>query len=155
MLYTCWSQHRVSEATKAPINGSTHPVDALAADLIKHGNFRHALLRRIGAGVHPGEQRDHPTPASVAGVTQPQRFALRSRALAASISRFFGGAVVSSESTSRRVAFAISITARSNGSMFDTLGLRVPLTLRTYCKAAAWISSSVAGGSKLNSGRML
>jgi hypothetical protein len=34
-------------------------------------------------------------------------------------------------------------------------GLVVPLILRTYCSAAARISSSLAGGSKFDSGRML
>lgn len=34
-------------------------------------------------------------------------------------------------------------------------GERVPLIFWTYCSAASWTSSSVAGGAKLKSGRML
>ena len=49
------------------------------------------------------------------------------------------------------VAAAISPTARSNASAFAWDGFVKPLTLRTYCSAAPWTSSSVAGGSKLNS----
>ena len=50
---------------------------------------------------------------------------------------------------------AISATARSKAAWLAWDGLVVPLTLRTYCSAAAATSSSVAGGSKLLSGRML
>jgi hypothetical protein len=50
---------------------------------------------------------------------------------------------------------AISSTARSKASWFACDGLVVPLTLRTYCSAAARTSSVVAGGSKLFNGRML
>src|SRR4051794_18861747 len=50
---------------------------------------------------------------------------------------------------------AISRTARSNAAWLASDGLVVPLTLRTYCNAAAETSSRVAGGSKLFNGRML
>ena len=40
-------------------------------------------------------------------------------------------------------------TARSNASSFAREGFVIPLTLRTYWSAAARISSSVVGGSKL------
>src|SRR5664279_2814021 len=44
---------------------------------------------------------------------------------------------------------AIASTASSNASALAWEGLVEPLILRTYCRAEAWISSSVAGGSKL------
>src|SRR4051794_13712566 len=50
---------------------------------------------------------------------------------------------------------AISRTAWSNTAWLACEGRAVPLTLRTYCSAAAVTSSRVAGGSKLLSGRML
>ena len=43
--------------------------------------------------------------------------------------------------------WAISWTARSNAASLAFDGFVDPLTLRTYCSAAAWISSSVAVGS--------
>src|SRR5690606_19792796 len=90
--------------------------------------------------------------------TKPQeayRFAARARALAASISRFFGGAEVDSDSSSVLVAAATASTASAKACAFAAEGLVVPATLRTYCSAAACTSSAVAGGSKLWSGRML
>ena len=47
------------------------------------------------------------------------------------------------------VTRATSSTASSNASALACEGFVDPLTLRTYCSAAAWISSSLAGGSKL------
>ena len=44
---------------------------------------------------------------------------------------------------------------RSNASWLACEGRVAPLTLRTYCSAAAWTSSRVAGGSKLWRVRML
>src|SRR4051812_38567115 len=72
----------------------------------------------------------------------------------ASTSRSFGGAVVTRASSNRVEAAATSATARSNASALTRDGFVVPLILRTYWSAAAAISSSVAGGSKLESGRM-
>ena len=86
---------------------------------------------------------------------QAKRSAARARAFAASSSRFFGGAVVSSEEISRRAAAATSSIARSKAASFAFDGLVKPLSLRTNWIAEARISSSVAGGSKLNSVRML
>ena len=83
-----------------------------------------------------------------------KRRAERSRAFCASSSRFLGAALVSSVSTKPRVMSATCSTARSKRARLAPLGWRVPLTFRTYCSAAARISSSVAGGSKLNSWRM-
>ena len=44
---------------------------------------------------------------------------------------------------------ATASTARSKASALARDGLVKPLILRTYWSAAAWTSSSVAGGSKL------
>ena len=82
-------------------------------------------------------------------VEAAKRLAVRSRCFAASTSRFFGGAFVTSESSRRIVTSATSSTARSNASAFACEGLVEPLILRTYWSAEARTSSSVAGGSKL------
>jgi len=60
-----------------------------------------------------------------------------------------------SEVNSRRAEAATSATARSNASALVCDGLLKPDSLRTNCSAEAWISSPVAGGSKLNSVLML
>jgi len=62
---------------------------------------------------------------------------------------------VVSESTSVRAAAATSSTARLNASSFAFDGLVKPLIFLTNCSDAARTSSSVTGGSKLNSGRIL
>ena len=62
---------------------------------------------------------------------------------------------VTSPSSSRRVTSAISSTARSKTSWLACDGLVEPEILRTYWSDEAWISSSVAGGSKLWSVLML
>src|SRR5256886_4910276 len=77
------------------------------------------------------------------------RSAARARRLAASTSRSFGGAVVTSAASRCPVMWATSSTARLKASSLACEGLVDPLTLRTYCRAAARISSSVAAGSKL------
>jgi hypothetical protein len=74
--------------------------------------------------------------------------------LAASASRSFGGAFVTSWSSSRVDAAATSSTARAKASALAADGFEEPLILRTYCSAAARTSSLVAGGSKLWSWRM-
>src|SRR5690625_5677327 len=51
--------------------------------------------------------------------------------------------------------WAMSATACSKVSLFACDGLVIPLTLRTYCSAAACTSSEVACGSKLYRVRML
>jgi hypothetical protein len=58
--------------------------------------------------------------------------------------------VVTSDSISTRAAVATSSTARSKACWLSLDGLLKPLSLRTNCRDAARISSSVAGGSKLN-----
>src|SRR5262249_1875915 len=80
-----------------------------------------------------------------------KRSAARARAAAATSSRFFGGAAVVSESISVRATSATSSIAwlKARSLAFD--GALNPLSLRTNCSEAARISSSVAGGSKLNS----
>ncbi len=47
-----------------------------------------------------------------------------------------------------------SVTATSNGSRVLSLTFWMPLTLRTYCRAAASISSDVADGSSPRSSVM-
>src|SRR5438067_1105844 len=73
----------------------------------------------------------------------------RSRAFTASSMRFFGGAFVSSELRSLLATAAISSTAVRNAASLAFDGLLKPLIFRTNCNAAACISSSVTGGSKL------
>src|SRR5215475_6103945 len=75
----------------------------------------------------------------------------RARALAASSSRFLGGACVSSEIRSFLESAAISSTAARNATSFAFDGLLKPLSFLTNCSEAARISSSVTGGSKLKS----
>ena len=72
----------------------------------------------------------------------------------ASRSRFFGFAFVSSERRKRPEAWAIWSTATVNERSFAFDGWLKPLIFRTNCSEAARISSSVAGGSKLNRGLM-
>src|SRR5207245_856485 len=69
--------------------------------------------------------------------------AARERAFAASSSRLRGGALVSSECSSLRDTAATSSTAERNGASLALEGLLKPLSLRTNCKDAARISSSV------------
>src|SRR5215203_5609084 len=76
-------------------------------------------------------------------------------AFSASTSRSRTGAVVCSESSSRRAASETSVTARWNAAAFACDGALKPESLRTNCSAEARISSSLAGGAKLNSVRML
>jgi len=83
-----------------------------------------------------------------------KRCCARARALAASTSRLRGAAEVTSSSSSSADTFATPSTARANAAALACDGLLKPLILRTYCCAAAWISSSLAAGSKLYSVRM-
>src|SRR5215831_543902 len=71
------------------------------------------------------------------------------------LSRFLAGLAVDNESSSRRAASLTSSTARSKGASLARDGWAKPESLRTNCSAEARISSSVAGGSKLNSVRIL
>ena len=79
----------------------------------------------------------------------PNRLAARSFALAASTSRFRGGAFVVSEASKLWTMSETSPTARSNAASLSLDGFLNPLTLRMNWSDAAWISSGVAGGSKL------
>jgi len=91
----------------------------------------------------------------VTGLLQvPNLCAARALALAASSSRFFGGEPVSSELRKRADTAAISSTAAWNGASLALDGLLKPLIFLTNWSAAARISSSVIGGSKLNNGLM-
>jgi hypothetical protein len=82
---------------------------------------------------------------------QPNRFAALSFAFRASTSRFLGGALIVNESTSLRATALTSATAALKAASLACDGFVDPLNLRTNCSAEAWISSSVAGGSKLAS----
>src|SRR6266700_1301121 len=88
-------------------------------------------------------------------VVHPNRSLDRSLAFSASISRSRAGACVCSEVSRRRAEAVTSATARSNASALPCEGLLKPDSFLTNCSAEAWISSSVAGGSKLNSVLML
>lgn len=76
------------------------------------------------------------------------------RAFAASSSRFLTGAFVTSESTRLRAIAATSLTDRSKTAWLAFDGLVNPLSFLTNCSDDACISSSVAGGSKLNKVRI-
>ena len=83
------------------------------------------------------------------------RCALRRRALAASTSRYLGGALVSKEWRSLLEIAAIPSTAAAKAASFALEGLLNPLTFLTNCSEAARISSSVTGGAKLKRVLML
>src|SRR5262249_4237789 len=85
---------------------------------------------------------------------QAKRSRARARAFVASSSRLRGGRVVSSDAMSLRAVSETSSTARSNAAAFALEGWVNPDSFRTNCSAEARISSSVAGGSKLNSVRI-
>src|SRR6202051_2152683 len=70
-------------------------------------------------------------------------------AFAASSSRFFGGAFVSRERSSRVDAAATSSMAAANDASLAFDGLLKPVIFLTNCSDAARISSSLTGGSKL------
>src|SRR5438034_8464556 len=99
-----------------------------------HREVNHVNRRRV---VHPNLSLD------------------RCLAFSASISRSRAGACVCSEVSRRRAEAVTSATARSNASALACDGLLKPDSFLTNCSAEAWISSSVAGGSKLNSVLML
>lgn len=86
---------------------------------------------------------------------RPNLNALRAFALAASASRFLGGEKLTILISNSRAASLTASTASSNAAWFACGGFVYPLTFLTNCNAAARTSSSVAGGSKLNNGRML
>src|SRR5690348_18045841 len=71
------------------------------------------------------------------------------------MARSRAGAVVWSDVSSLSAAAETSATARSNAASLACDGLLKPDSLRTNCSAEALISSSLAGGSKLNSVLML
>jgi hypothetical protein len=89
------------------------------------------------------------------GIQSVNLAAARALALAASSSRFFGGAVVASEFSNLPAAPATSSTAAANAASFAFDGLVNPLIFLTNCSDEARISSSVTGGSKLKRFLML
>jgi hypothetical protein len=80
-----------------------------------------------------------------------KRLTERSFAFRASSSRLRGGALVLYEWINRRADAVTSSTAALNAASFVRDGCVDPLNFRTNCSADARISSSVAGGSKLDS----
>jgi hypothetical protein len=87
--------------------------------------------------------------------TLENRRAERNCALAASSSLFLVGEFVVKEFKRLREAASISSIARKKAASLDFDGLLNPLTFLTNWRAAARISSSVTGGSKLNRVLML
>src|SRR6185369_9364116 len=79
------------------------------------------------------------------------RCAARARALAISSARLLGGAFVSSEPKRFLDTASTWSTAARNAASLTFDGLLKPLIFLTNCSAAARISSSVTGGSKLKS----
>jgi len=73
----------------------------------------------------------------------------RARAFAASVSRSRGGAFDTNDRINSVAAALTCSIARSNTSSFALDGFVNPLSFRTNCSDDAWISSAVAGGSKL------
>jgi molybdenum-dependent DNA-binding transcriptional regulator ModE len=76
------------------------------------------------------------------------RLSPRCCALSFSASRVRGGPFASSESKSRVMVAVMSSTAFSKAFRLEREGSLIPLSFRTYCRAASRISSLVAGGSK-------
>src|SRR5450631_1772584 len=144
-----------------PLDHSIHPVhrtvNKMAQSLSWVSGFKAALRGLEKSGHHAR----HPWGRTVRYVTEPcqtlhPNLSLdRSLALSASISRSRAGAWVCSDVSNRRAEAETSATARSKASALACDGLLKPESLRTNCSAEAWISSSLAGGSKLNSVLML
>src|SRR5271157_1010593 len=86
-----------------------------------------------------------------AALQAPNLSAARIFALAASSSRFFGGALVSSDRSNRVETPATSSTAARNTASLVFDGLVKPLIFLTNWSDAARTSSGVTGGSKLKS----
>src|SRR5437660_773207 len=80
----------------------------------------------------------------------PNLFAALARARSVSTSRSRGSALVNSESSRFRAAVLTSSMARLNAASFAFEGLLKPESFLTNWSEASRISSSVAGGSKLN-----
>src|SRR5262249_17279791 len=89
------------------------------------------------------------------GPSEAERARPRARAFEASTSRSRGGALVTRVVRSCRAARVTWSRARSKATAFARDGRVNPLSFRTNCRDEAWISASVAGGSKLCSVLML
>src|SRR5581483_8250551 len=104
--------------------------------------------RFLVIGVAPGAEhhRAETEPAHAdAGTTErpvlhqaarPNLAAERARRRSASASRSRGGADVTSSASRCSVACATASTAAANATSFAREGFCMPLTLRTYCRAA-------------------
>ena len=148
---------RSRSAARAPDPRRALPFWRGAAPLASH--LERGLHRRVAAGVglvpraeHAARGSDEATAAGPEATAR--RFWARSRALAASTSRSFGGAVVTIEASRRWQESVTSATAVSKAASLALDGFVDPEILRTNCRAALRTSASVTGGSKLNSGRM-
>src|SRR4051812_30603540 len=97
---------------------------------------------------------DRNTPGQARTVGVPKRWADLIRWRAASTSRSRAGAFVVKSASNRSMEPDISAMAASQAAELAAEGCAKPLTLRTNWRAAASISFAVAGGSKLNSGRI-
>ncbi len=125
-------------------------------DGLQDENPVNELPTRNSSHINPGALAQHHSAAPFdaqryRAPQSPNRSAARALALAASSSRFFAGACVSSRLNSRAETPATSSTAARNAASFACDGFVKPLIFRTNCSEAARISSSVTGGSKLNS----
>ena len=116
----------------------------------KRASMREGPLAELFRATESAQQQPPQQPEPEQTGRAGKRSAARARLRAASISRSFGAAEVTSSSSSLSEAAATSSTARANGSSFACEGFVKPLILRTYCSAASRTSSSVADGSKLN-----
>ena len=155
-------------------HGSGDSLAAAITSALAHGSpmpeavgYGKRYIKQALAHAYPSAPESAPSPRSGGssargdvpraqqGTCHAKRVADRSRALAASTSRSFGGADVTNSSSRRIETSATAPTARSKTSALTCEGFVHPLIFRTYCKAALCTSSRVAGGSKLCSGRML
>src|SRR6185369_11834584 len=102
----------------------------------------------VNAADRSGRPKQRPEPGT--GQAAPKRAANLARALTASTSRLRGSAVVTRESMRTRAEAATSSTAFSNAASLALDGTLKPLSFRTNWSEASRISTSVAGGSKLN-----
>src|SRR5215471_5749344 len=91
----------------------------------------------VGAWANCSEHRNPQELPDDARDYAPKRWAARVLALAASASRFLGGAAVSSEPRRRLETAAISSIAAWNAASLALDGLWKPVILRTNCREAA------------------
>jgi len=127
------------------VSGSTRPsranAEAFERAVEAVADITTRLLDELVTTAAP---RDREVETARARARAAKRVAARARAFAASTSRSRGGAFVTSSASNSAEAVAILSTARSKAAALACEGFVKPLTLRTYCSAAARTSSSVA-----------